>query len=437
MKEERLTSTLKRRSAGILLLRAAGIALAYGLQILLARWIGASEYGLFSYVLAWASTVALVAGLGFPAAALRFVPAFSAGEDWSKLRGFLRESTRTGLGVSVSLAMAATLAVVLLDHWMGVERVWLILTGVWSVPLLTMQKLQTETLRAINRLGWAYAPSLIARPLLIVVGGLILIKLGFALDATWVLVLSAGALATLLVIHSGAVRALVPVQTWSARPLVERRIWLRTAIPLLTIAFFLFIVGQADLLMLGFLADTDSVGFYRAASRTAAFVVMALMAVETVTAPMISSIYSSSGVGGLQRLVATSAHYIFWPSLAMTFAFFAFAEPVLGFFGPEFKQAELPLKILAVGHLVNAATGPAGYILGLTGHHDDSARVFGVAAAANIILNAILIPPFGMVGAAAATALTMGVGHIWLYGLVVTRLGVHSSIFSAARIRRS
>ena len=108
-----------------------------------------------------------------------------------------------------------------------------------------------------------------------------------------------------------------------------------------------------------------------------------------------------------------------------------FGDRILGLFGAEFVAARWSMTVLILGQLVNVGSGSVGYLMGMTGHHRQSAFVLGCSAVLNIILNAILIPIFGIMGAAIATALTMALWNIWLHQLVVKYLGVKPSIVSA------
>src|ERR1700749_4162629 len=71
----------------VLLASGAGIALV--MQLCLARWLGATAYGTYTYVIAWSGILAIVAGLGFPTLVLRLLPAYSIREDWGRVRGVL------------------------------------------------------------------------------------------------------------------------------------------------------------------------------------------------------------------------------------------------------------------------------------------------------------------------------------------------------------
>ena len=84
---------------------------------------------------------------------------------------------------------------------------------------------------------------------------------------------------------------------------------------------------------------------------------------------------------------------IFWPSLVLAGMLFAWPGLVLAAFGAEFEGAATVVRILAVGQLVNALTGPAGYLLLLTGAQRTVAWVYGAAAAVADMLAARGRPP--------------------------------------------
>ena len=69
------------------------------------------------------------------------------------------------------------------------------------------------------------------------------------------------------------------------------------------------------------------------------------------------------------------------------------------------------------------------YLLNMTGHHRDTIRAYALAAVANIVLNLLLIPAFGIIGAAIATYTAMLGGNFYLYRLVQKRLGIDACAF--------
>jgi O-antigen/teichoic acid export membrane protein len=130
----------------------------------------------------------------------------------------------------------------------------------------------------------------------------------------------------------------------------------------------------------------------------------------------------------LQRMITKSARVILIGSLPIAIVLILFGHWfLLFFFGQDFIQGEKALAILGAGQLINAATGSVGLLLIMTGYERDAAMCVGISAVLNMILNAFLIPKWGLEGAAAATTTTVMFWNILLAILLYKRLGIHST----------
>ena len=86
-----------------------------------------------------------------------------------------------------------------------------------------------------------------------------------------------------------------------------------------------------------------------------------------------------------------------------------------------------PCKIAA------AAIGPVADLLSVTGHQDQCLKVFGCSLIATILLNLVLAPAYGILGAAITVLLvTVGTG-IWLHALVLRHIGIQPSVLGTGR----
>ena len=158
-------STLARGATQSFAVQVAGVALAYGLHVLLARWLGAAEYGAFAYVTAWASLAAMVAAGGFPMTTLRFAAQYRGAGDWGLLRGLLRYGF-------LWTAAAGLVAGLLGELWLRLGGIggsiaspvaWRL--GLWTVLPLALMQLLAEVARALGWVVLAYAPLKVVRPL--------------------------------------------------------------------------------------------------------------------------------------------------------------------------------------------------------------------------------------------------------------------------------
>ena len=161
------------------------------------------------------------------------------------------------------------------------------------------------------------------------------------------------------------------------------------------------------------------------------------MGVERVAgaalAPMISSLHVSGKRKELQRLVTLAARGIFAFSFPAGLVLILAGRYVLRAFGAESTVAYRSLVILAVGQLVNALAGSVGFPMVMTGHQRRAAAIMGVSAGLNVVLNAVLIPRYGLTGAAAATGTTLALQNVVMLVHVIKRLGVNPTILGALK----
>src|SRR3546814_5644809 len=125
----------------------------------------------------------------------------------------------------------------------------------------------------------------------------------------------------------------------------------------------------------------------------------------------------------LRKIAQTSVKMILVTAGPFVLILFVAAEWIMRLFGPEFSQGANLLRILAVGQLINAATGSVGYLLMMSGHERDMRNIaLGVGPLA-VILALVLTPRLGATGAATATAIAVATQNIFAVYLVKRRLG--------------
>ena len=134
-------------------------------------------------------------------------------------------------------------------------------------------------------------------------------------------------------------------------------------------------------------------------------------------------------VSGNRRQLAAfytdSVRWTFWPSLAMTAFVLLLGKPILYLFGAVFTQGYSLLFILSIGLLARAAVGPADRLLNMLGEQKVCALVYVCVFALNFIGCLLLIPHFGVTGAAISTSMALVVESITLFLIVSRRLGMH------------
>lgn len=430
-------SRILARGVGIgFALYAAGAGIAFVMQLCLARWLGATAYGTYTYVIAWSGLLAIAAGMGFPMLVLRVLPDYSIREDWARVRGVLATSLVGTVLIGVLIAVLGIALVLSLGRQRNASVPDSVM-GFVMVPLLALMALQQEMVRSFRRIGLAYTPPLLLRPSLVIVGAACVLAFGHRLDTSMALALTTAATVFVIGLQAWRFRRALGPIVLSARSVYERRIWIKAALPLLLVSGFVVILQQADIVMVGAILGDRAAGLYGAAAKTASLVGLILIAVNAIGAPTLSVLFAQDRHKDLQELASAIAAWAFWPSCLLSIILATCAPLVLTTFGPAFASAEWPLRVLLVGQIVNAAAGSVGWLMLLSGRQNVAAWVYGWVALIHVVLLAVVIPVFGTVGAAAATTLTMSLWNVWLHSAVVRDLNIHPSIIFSVRSARA
>jgi O-antigen/teichoic acid export membrane protein len=407
-------------------LQVAGVGTTYILHVVLARWLGSDGYGLYAYILAWSTLLATAAALGLPLAALRFVSQHLAAERWGDLRG-----TLWGVPALVSLG-----GVIVSLISLGVLSLLGMLSSAWSfglacVPLLALVALGTDIARGMGSVLGSMAPSRLLRPVAVLILILVAFRREPAVDRA--LLATAGGLLLVIAFQWIWIQVLCPAAARESRPVFMVRQWLKTGFPMMLSIGASLLLTQTDLLMVGLLLDERSAGLYSAAARTASVIPMILYSFNVAAAPKFAALYDAGDRDGLQGLASMVVKGAFLPSVFSGLLIGGASIPILSLFGEEFVEARGVLVVLISGYVFTSGVGSVGYLLNLTGHERDNARVVVYAAAINVLLNLALISVWGIIGASFASVLAWLYAGLSLHRLAQSRVGVDASIVAALK----
>ncbi len=413
-----------KNAAQVLAIRVAGAGLTYASMILLARWLGSHDFGVYAYVLVVVTLLGLAFSFGFNSSGLRFVSNYRARNKLRRLSGFLVQSF--GVVPAVSL-LAAVLGAGLIFEFrdlVGPTYAAPLMAGMLCVPVLTVLNQLEATARAFGWVHVAYVPNYIVRPLLLIafVGGLMLF--GGAMDAVNAVWATIGACALAAMGQGLVAYVRIRRRMPAVKPVYHTRHWVAASLGFLAIDGFRMLLDNADILLIGRLLDPHSVAVYFAVIRTSGLIAFISFSVIALAVPKFGEIHATGTTQDLQKYVSDVVRLMFWPSLLAAIALACLGPFLLSLFGPDFKSGYPAMLVVLTGLVLRAATSPVEYLLNMTGHHRDTLRVYAVAALANIALNLVLIPAFGTVGAAVGTYAAMLGGNLVLHRLVRKRLGV-------------
>lgn len=407
-------------TGAVLAVRVLSAAAGLGFGVVVARVFGASLMGVLTIGLTAALAGKLVGELGLATPMLRRVAAAADAGDWPAVTGVYRHGIRLAAGASMAVAAALVAAAPVLANRVfdapelaGVLRI----LGAGVVPSVLVV-IHAALLRAVHRpvaaaLCQGLGPYAIATGVLLVVGD----RVGIAAAAWGLVGGSTLMLAAAWLAWRRARGPLTPVAPEAGRAL------LAAGLPVLVVMGAHLAIEWTDAVMLGVFADPADVGVYAAASRTAAIVAFVLHATNAVTAPHYAALHARGDVASMRRLAGRSTRAMVIVALPVTAAMMLASRQVLGVFGAEFVAGGAALAILAAAQFGNVAAGSVGTVLVMTGHERRLRDLMVVAGAANVGLNALLIPFWGPQGAAVATAISLVAANVASLGLLRRRLG--------------
>ena len=424
-----LGAQLLRGTIGSVLLKVGFILLSFSLTVVLARLLEPEGYGVYAHALAVVMVIAVPAQVGLPTLLVREIARYRTTEEWSLMRGVLRWTNRVVLIMSGVLAGVAGIVIGLYADNLEAHKLATYLWAMLLIPLITLGNLRGAALRGLHQVLAGQLPEQILRPglLLILLLGILSINQAW-LEPDKAMGLHALAAAGAFVVGLILLRRAMPVQAGKAMPEYESRPWMRSMIPLSLIAGMQVINSQLALVVLGFVATDAAVGIYRVAAQIAMLVAFTLTAVNMVLAPTVARLYAQNDREQMQRLVTWSARLVLAAALPVVAVFVIFGETVLRImFGEDYVGAYAALIILSIGQLINASMGSVGLILNMTGHERTTLAGMALGASVNIFLALLLIPPFGIEGAAVATALSLITWNIILCWQTYRRVGIIST----------
>jgi len=407
-------SGLLKNTSARLLNEVILVVSSFAITTTLARVWGAEPFGRYSFAMAFA-------GL--------FTFSFDWGLHWLLTREVARDrgnvakylNNALGLALVLSAVTIAVLVVVInaLDYPSETVRA-VYLAGIWILLEVFSSLFIRGTFYAFGRMEYEI-PASLAEKLFAVVFGLAAIAARSGLVVLmWVLVASrAIKLAVCAVIYCRRIGRPAIACDWSVW-----RALIKSTFPFgLNLAFGL-IYAKVDITMLSLLrGDEAEIGFYRAALALVMYWPLVGSSLNSSLLPVMSEVYlvsRRSFVRNYQR----SARWLFALGLPMTLGLCLLAERLVTLvYGQSFMPSVLSLQILSLSVLLKLVHGNLAMVLTSSNRQALRASIMALAALSNIIMNSLLIPRGGYVGASVAAVLTDALIVVTCYHLVSQQFG--------------
>jgi len=422
-------SLTKRLAGTIFIIRVISAALAYLSQILLARWMGGSDYGVYVYVWTWVLLLGSMMDFGISASAQKIIPEYRACGEHELLRGFLSGSRWMTFAVSALISVLLAIVVDGLSPWVDANAITPLFIGCITLPAFVVANTQDGIARSHDWMRLGLMPQFIVRQSLIIGFTAGAFALGFDLGATLAMLASAAAVWIAMIGQMIVLNRRLGHHIKPGPKAYDFRGWLAISLPILMVEGFYLLLSYTDVLVLQQFRSSEEVGVYFAVVKTLALVSFIHYAMSATTAHRFAEYHASGDRARLSAYVAHAIKWTFWPSLAATILLLALGKPLLWLFGPQFVVGYDIMFVAAIGLVVRSAIGPVERLLNMLGHQHVCALAYALAFAMNVVLCVALVPRFGGHGAAAATSISLVFETVLLFWIVRKRLGLHVLAF--------
>lgn len=415
-----------------LAMQVGSVGLTFVLNLFLARVMLPSDYGAFAYA---SSLIFVLAGLGAFGTPNLIVKETGASGDISYIKRLLRWSAKRS-GVFVFLILIAFVFISLqFGLFFGEEQLSAfrtpMLVSLLCIPLLTALYICQAFLQGRGEIFNALFSEKILKSVFFLFVSIVFFFVAGKkpLDFSVIAVVNLASFFIAVFMMIIAVKKQTAGHSAADVSVDVLNQWKKSALTFFMFSIFSMVYLRADMLCLAFFESPEQLGIYNISSRVAEAISFPLHVIMFGIAPVVAGLFSSNDKEKLQRTVTSAVRFMFMLSAVPALLFILLGTPLLNLFGEHFESGYLPMVILIFGHMLNIIAGPAGYILNMTGHERLAFIAMAVACVANVGFNLILIPGYGIAGAAIGMGLGMLVWNALITYFVVSRTGIRPDIF--------
>ncbi len=408
--------------------RALSALSSFILSIVIARKLGASESGLFFLSLSIVTVVATLSRFGLDNPLVKTIAANIVNQRQNNysIRPITLAASKFVIFVSVLVAVVIMLTSRLISEFfdkpelqdplwvMAMVIVPMACANIYSSIQLGLKKTLLSTLSAT-----CLVPVL---SLAIIVLGIIPHTLNWdvSLQAISWIYFFASCLAALVAFYW----CFAQFKNGDGSVVFEMKSIAKLGMPFYPIVIFQLLITWPAIWSVGYFCSASDVALYSTAHKTSQLLALFLVSVNSIAAPKFSMLYSEGKTIELERVAKLSAIIAAASAIPIMIFYWIFSREIMGLFGNEFKSAAVLLKILTVGQLVNAVTGPTAYILLMTGNEDSVRKSTFIGGCVCVFLSVILVYYYGVIGGAFSAAISMSLINFMTCWYVYQRLNI-------------
>lgn len=424
-----LTNTDKKEilsKAGVFVaFRVLGLLLGYLFTILVTNYFGSAVYGLVTLSFTLFMILSIFGKGGLDITFTRYIASRSYAKN--DLIGLFNKAEIFTVAASIALATP----IILFKSWISAEvfnkpqfEEYLFYTAItfplWALILLhsgLYRGLKKNTLFSIfNSFGRFFLT------VLFLLAGFYWV--GKEYEEMPVVVHFLGIL--LLYLAATSISRLVFGYNFAARSSLSFTSFLKESRPILVSSIVFILLSWVDRLFIGVYLPETEVAIYDVAAKIALLISFNLDAINSILAPKVVELYTKKETKPLQTTITFSVGISSLVSAITYLGILVFQDFLLNLFGLDYLEGKAVLVILGLAQLLNCLSGSVGVILQMTGHQKIYQKIMLIGLGINLLLNFILIGPYGIEGVAIATFASMVTWNLAGIYYVNRHVGVQS-----------
>lgn len=386
--------------------------LTYLYRIVIARHYTPEVYGVYSISLMVVSWIAVFAGFGFAGGLNRYIPYYRGKNEENKSAYLLRQTLKflivSGIIGCLMLIFLSGFVSVKIFHTAELRSLLIIFS--LSIPLSILAGIFFSVLKSYEKIGWfAFIVNILQNSVKLL-ALILLIYLGFgskSIAISYVLSIAIVLLASYFV----SKKNMPWLFTKQADKKEDKSIMnnlLSYSWPLIFSGFIASILSWTDTFMIGVLRTPSEVGFYNAAVPIALIITLSTDLFRQILLPLITKEYGNGNIGAVREITRQVTKWLLIISIPLFTALFVFPEEAIRIlFGAEYLPAANALRILSIGFFIASVLDVSPDILSMKGMSKTILVDTVLLGLLNAVLNYLLIPIYGINGAAFSTTLSI------------------------------
>jgi O-antigen/teichoic acid export membrane protein len=389
-------------TAGLQLL-SKGLIVITG--IVFARYLGVEEYGTYSFVLSMVTIATLPVIAGLPNLLVREVANYHLEKKWEHLYGVISWS-RAYMAILSVLAIVA-ISLLLKGNFFDDKVTNLLYFSIWLIPLRGGNVHQGAVINGLRMPILSQIPTHFLAPAVTLLTLFIFIFLDIDLNAFFLVLINLISSLISVLVGFFILSRVLKNNTIKKSSKYKIKKWHLALMPFTMMAFVGTLNIEMASVFVGFMVDHESVAYFKVAIQAVVLISLGLSSINTIIMPNIARYYKQGDLLKTQELLTRSVRLSTMTSLPIIFMLVCFGDYfITNLFGDEFLPAYPILIILCLGQFFNVVMGSVGLVLNMTNNESSTLKILFFVFCANLFLFLILVPIYGVIGAAYSVSIS-------------------------------